>query len=125
MKIYVLLLIFIGNVKKLKCKQNTNQCGLSELEENIKRLQSLEPRLFFPTLKELKKRYPGDKFRETDQTECLDVESKDLCMIATKYGNCNGTNHKVTFVYCSKNKLEDITNWVSGNILNDLNGRNE
>ena len=89
--------MLIVKIKKLKSEQNVDHCGLSELEDNIKRLQALEPRIYFPTLKQLKKQYPGDKFRETEQNECPDIEPEDLCKLAAKYGNCNGTNHKVNF----------------------------
>ena len=78
-------------------EQNSNQCGLSELENDISKHQALKPRLFFPTLKQLKKQYPGEKFRETEQNDCSDIEPEDLCKLAAKYGNCNGTNHKVNF----------------------------
>ena len=97
MKIKCVFILFITNVKTkhLENKQMMEQCGISELEENIKEFRLLEPRIFLPTLKEIKKQYRGDRFIDTLESECSDIELEELCRFAAKSGSCNGTNHEV------------------------------
>ena len=98
MKTAVLLIIIVTtrNTDLVKAQDNENQkCSLTQLEENIKKFEELGSRIFFPTLKSLKKLYPGDSFKDTKEKECTDIESDDTCKRAAELGNCNGTNHEV------------------------------
>ena len=69
------------------------ECLLSELEQNIKDYDSQFT--FFPTLKKLKKIYPGDSFTDVAESSCEDLLSPKYCKPAAESGCCNGTNHRV------------------------------
>ena len=93
MKQVILILIIVATGKT--DEQNENQCTLSQMEESIKEYKLQEPRIFLPTLKKLKKSYPGDTFKDTKENECSDLEAEAVCKLAAEQGNCNGTNHEV------------------------------
>ena len=69
------------------------ECLLSELEQNIKDYDSQFT--FFPTLKKLRKIYPGDFFTDVAESSCEDLISDKVCRLAAEKGCCNGTNHRV------------------------------
>ena len=79
-------------------------CATSELEENIRTYNAQKPRIFLPRLKDLRKLYPDDVFKDSDQKECFDLESNFVCSNARKQGNCNGTNHKVRLTHSNFQK---------------------
>ena len=92
---YILTLILVSQSCLCKKEDLPEKCLLTKLEEDIKEYRATGSRLFLPTLKKLKKLYPGDKFRTVKENKCVDLESEELCRQAAEYGNCNGTNHKV------------------------------
>ena len=95
-----ILLIACVKTELTEEEQANDQCGLSQLEERIAELKSLEPITFLPRLKNIKKYYPGDKFKETGQSECPDIETEEACKHAAELGNCHGTNQEVLLKYC-------------------------
>merc|ERR1712066_667627 len=69
------------------------QCMLSQLQQSIKDYS--KEFTFFPTLKKLKKLYPGDSFKDSVETACDDLIEEKYCEKAAREGCCNGTNHKL------------------------------
>ena len=96
-KCIFILLIVVGKTELIEREQTNIQCGLSQLVERIAELKSLEPRTFLPKFKSIKKHYPGDIFQETKQSECTDIETKEVCKPLAEHGICNGKNHEVSF----------------------------
>ena len=83
--IFILLIAWV-KTELIEREQNNLQCGLSQLEERIAELKSLEPRTFLPRFKSLQKHYPGDRFQETEQIECPDINTEDVCKPLAEHG---------------------------------------
>ena len=94
----ILTLLLVTQYYLCQEEELPEKCLLTKLEEDIKEYRAKGSRLFLPTLRKLKKLYPGDKFRAVKEKKCVDLESEDLCRRAAEHGNCNGTNHKVKYI---------------------------
>ena len=69
------------------------QCVLSQMEQYIKDFD--KQFTFFPTIKKLKKVYPGESFKDTTESGCSDLASEQYCKPAAERGCCNGTYYEV------------------------------
>ena len=105
--IFILLIAWV-KIELSEGEQTNDQCGLSQLEEKIAELKSLEPRTFLPMFKSIKKDYPGDRFRETGKSECPDIETEEACKHAAELGNCHGTNQEVLLKYSHSLQIQVI-----------------
>ena len=69
---YLLTLLLVTQSCLSKGDELPEKCLLTKLEEDIKEYRAKGSRLFLPTLKKLKKLYPGDKFRAVKEKKCVD-----------------------------------------------------
>ena len=91
----MMCVVFVLLIPTLVMGSDEPQCVLSELEQNIKDYDSQFT--FFPTLKKLRKVYPGDTFNDVSESACEDLISYKYCKPAAEQGCCNGTNHRVGY----------------------------
>jgi len=102
----MVVIVLIKTVISEDLEDDDIKCSLSRLEENIKEFQS-DKKTFLPTLKKLKKLYPGEKFRDTTDQGCTDLDPQYICKLAAQSGHCNGTNHELEIFHQSRLPVEE------------------
>ena len=97
------------------------QCGLSQLEENMARYkkQGVGDR-YLLTLKLLKKTLPGEEFEESEESSCEDAPEAECLQLAVA-GTCNGTNTELERKTLAKNN----DSWFHGRYGFHLRGAEE
>ena len=73
------------------------KCSLSQLEQHMWEYTRRGSFIYLPRLREVKRLYPGDKFRLSKENMCRDHGV--MCPLLAEHGHCTGSDWNVGFIF--------------------------